>query len=121
VGPPSLLATSPRDQAITQLQKAGAPQPLTASLLASEALLHTISIRACLLNALAVLPDGRLASGSRDKTIKLWDPTTANPKSSQPQFIADAAILTLAFLPAPPTLVAGDASGRLHWLRLPGP
>jgi WD40 repeat protein len=72
-------------------------------------------------NALAVLPDGRLASGADDRTIKLWDPTSAEPESNHPQFIADAAITSLAFLPAPPTLVAGDASGRLHWLRLPGP
>ena len=71
--------------------------------------------------ALAVLPDGRLASGADDLTIKLWDPASREPKSSQPQFVADAAILALAFLPAVSTLVAGDASGRLHWLRLPGP
>ncbi len=84
-------------------------------------MLHTISIRACLLNALAVLPDGRLASWTWDHTIKLWVPTSTKPASSQPQFIADAAITALAFLPATSTLVAGDASGRLHWLRLPGP
>ena len=120
-GPPSLPATSLRDEAITQLQKAGAPQPLTASLLASEALLHPLSNRVSTLNALAVLPDVRLASGAGDLTIKLWDPATANPKSSQPQFITEAAITALAFLPAPPTLVAGDASSRLHWLRLPWP
>ena len=120
MGPPSLPATSLRDQAITQLQKAGAPQTLTASLLASEALLYTISIRACLLNALAVLPEGRLASGAGDHAIKLWDPTSTKPASTRLLLITDAAILTLAFLPTPPTLVAGDASGRLHWLRLPG-
>jgi hypothetical protein len=71
--------------------------------------------------ALAVLPDGRLASGANDRTIKLWDPTSAKPESDQPQFVADAAISALAFLPAASTLVADDASGRLHWLRLPGP
>jgi len=120
-GPPSLPAKSLRDEAITQLQKAGAPQPLTASLLASEALLQPLSKRVSTLNALAVLPDGQVTSGTWDHTIKLWDPASGEPKSSQPQFIADAAILTLAFLPTPPTLVAGDASSRLHWLRLPGP
>jgi WD40 repeat protein len=72
-------------------------------------------------HALAVLPGGRLASGADDGTIKLWDPASAKPKSSQPQFIADAAITALAFLPAPPALVAGDASGKLHWLQLGPP
>ena len=84
-------------------------------------MLHPLSNRVSTLNALAVLPDGQLASGTWDHTINLWDPTTANPESSQPQFVADAAITALAFLPATSTLVAGDASGRLHWLRLPGP
>ena len=202
-GPSDPAATSLRDQAVTQLQKAGGLRPLTASLLADEALLRTLSGHASTVNALAVLPDGRLASGADDRTIKLWDPASgqlqatleghsnwvralavlpdgrlasggddrtiklwdpasgqlqatleghsdwvralavlpdgrlasgaddrtiklwdpasAKPEFDQPQFMADAAILTLAFLPATSTLVAGDASGRLHWLRLPGP
>ena len=91
------------------------------ALQACEALLRKLSGHGTTLNALAVLPDGRLASGADDRTIKLWDPTNAKPESDQPQFVADAAILALAFLPATSTLVAGDASGRLHWLRLPGP
>jgi hypothetical protein len=71
-------------------------------------------------NALAVLPGGRLASGAFDGTIKLWDPASGEPESSQLLFVADAAITALAFLPGGSILVAGDASGRLHWLRLPG-
>ena len=91
------------------------------ALQACEALLRKLSGHGTTLNALAVLPGGRLASGADDGTIQLWDPTSGEPESSQPQFVADAAILALAFLPAVSTLVAGDASGRLHWLRLPGP
>jgi hypothetical protein len=113
-GTSDATATSLRDQAIAQLQKAGGSLPLTVSLQAPEALLRTLNGHASAVRALAVLPDGQLASGSSNHTIKLLDPTSANPKSSKPQFIADAAILTLAFLPASSTLVAGDASGRLH-------
>ncbi len=71
--------------------------------------------------ALAVLPGGRLASGSDDRTIKLWDPASGEAGSSQLLFVADSAITALAFLSGASILVAGDASGRLHWLRLSGP
>jgi WD40 repeat protein len=69
----------------------------------------------------AALPDGRLASGSIDATIKLWDPASGEAGSSQLLFVADAAITSLAFLPDASILVAGDASGRLHWLQLGAP
>jgi WD40 repeat protein len=67
--------------------------------------------------ALAVLGDGRLASGSRDNTIRLWDP---NQPDGAPRvlFVADAAITALVAHPTHPLLIAGDASGRLHWLQL---
>jgi predicted NACHT family NTPase len=71
-------------------------------------------------NTLAVLPGGRLASGSADNTIKLWDPASREPGTCQLLFVADAAITAMDFLPASSILVAGDASGRVHWLRLPG-
>jgi WD40 repeat protein len=67
--------------------------------------------------ALAVLGDGRLASGSDDNTIRLWD---ANQPDSAPRvlFVADADITALVAHPTRPLLIAGDSSGRLHWLQL---
>ena len=69
--------------------------------------------------ALAALGDGRLASGSDDATIRLWDPARA-AGAPQVLFVADAAITALVAHPTRPMLVAGDDSGRLHWLELPG-
>ena len=69
------------------------------------------------MNALTVLGDGRLASGSTDNTIRLWDPCRPDG-APRVIFVADAAITALAWVPAHQLLVAGDASGRLHGLEL---
>jgi WD40 repeat protein len=69
-------------------------------------------------NALAGLSDGRFASGSDDKTIRLWDPDHPNG-TPQVLFVAEAAITALAVHHSRHLLIAGDESGRLHWLQLP--
>ncbi len=64
--------------------------------------------------ALCVLPDGRLASGSYDNTIRLWD-VTAGAETARLEI--DAPIPCIAALPSG-RLVAGDSLGRLHWLEI---
>jgi hypothetical protein len=48
-------------------------RPLTASLQESSSLIRALEGHNSYVSTLALLPDGRLASGSGDHTIKLWD------------------------------------------------
>jgi WD40 repeat protein len=68
---------------------------------------------------LAALPDGRLASVGEDRTIRIWECHNGSWSGSV-VFVADDEIYALALFPGPAVLVAGDASGRLHWLQLAG-
>jgi len=67
-------------------------------------------------NAVAVTPDGKqIISVSNDKTLKVWDLETRKIVAS---FKGDGELLACAVAPDGITIVAGEASGRLHFLRL---
>jgi len=66
----------------------------------------------------AVTPDDRLAiSASWDKTLKVWDLHSGQVLAT---FIAESAVCACAAAPDRETIVAGEASGRIHFLRLEG-
>jgi WD40 repeat protein len=69
-------------------------------------------------DAVAVTPDGKHAiSGSGDKTLRVWDIESGQVIAS---FIGDAPLRACAIAPDGRTIVAGEASGRVHFLRLIG-
>jgi WD40 repeat protein len=66
--------------------------------------------------SVAVAPDGRHAvSGSDDRTLKVWDLETGSPVAT---FSADGPLYACAVAPDGLTIVAGGASGRVHFLRM---
>jgi WD40 repeat protein len=66
----------------------------------------------------AIAPDGKTAiSASDDKTLKIWDLLTGKEIAS---FSGDGAFNCCAISPDGVTVVAGDAWGRVHFLRLEG-
>jgi WD40 repeat protein len=75
--------------------------------------LHSSSVR-----AIAVTLDGKtVISGSSDNTIKIWDLATRKEIAT---FTGESPILCCAVAPDGVTIVAGEDSGRLHFLRLQG-
>ena len=68
------------------------------------------------LTTLAVLPDGRIASGAWDNTVRVWDPRSGRQLA---MFHADAPITALLAHPNG-LIVAGDKSGAVHFLRRMG-
>ena len=80
--------------------------------------IRTLAGHTSLVYAVAVTPDGRYAiSGSSDKTLKVWDIESGKILAS---FSGDAPFLACAISPDDRTIVAGDESGRVHFLRLIG-
>jgi WD40 repeat protein len=74
---------------------------------------HTSAIR-----AVAITLDGQRAiSGSYDNTLKVWDLKSGQVITS---FNGDGALRCCAVAPDGVTIVAGEESGRVHFLRLEG-
>ena len=68
--------------------------------------------------AVAVTPDGRRAiSTAYDSTLKVWDLQTGQTLAS---FTGDSHMDTFAIASDGVTIVAGEVSGRVHFLRLEG-
>jgi WD40 repeat protein len=66
--------------------------------------------------AVAVTVDGRRAlSASDDRTLRLWDPENGSEIAI---FIADSSINSCTFAGDGRRIVAGDASGQVHFLEL---
>ena len=69
-------------------------------------------------NAIALTPDGKtVISGSSDHTIKIWDLGTDEEIAT---FTGESPITCCLVAPDGVTIVAGEGSGRVHFLRLQG-
>lgn len=79
---------------------------------------RTLSGHRSYVNAIAFSPDGKhIISGSHDSTLKVWDWQTGEVIAS---FTGDIGILCCAIAGDRLTIVAGDASGQVHFLQLEG-
>jgi WD40 repeat protein len=66
--------------------------------------------------AVALTADGRRAlSGSEDNTLKVWDVVAGDPVAA---FFGEGGITHVQLAADRRTMVAGDASGAVHSLRL---
>ncbi|MGB7445022.1 MAG: hypothetical protein WA919_28465 [Coleofasciculaceae cyanobacterium] len=91
--------------------------PFTPSLMPpGTPLLPTLSGHSSPVWAVAITPDGKqVVSASEDKSLKVWDLHTGQEIAS---FTGDGMLPCCAVAPDGVTIVAGDASGRVHFLRL---
>ena len=65
---------------------------------------------------MAVTPDGRRAvSGSNDQTLRLWDLENGEEIAA---FTGESGMQSCAVAPEGHTVIAGERSGRMHFLRL---
>jgi hypothetical protein len=80
--------------------------------------LQTLTEDFTFVQAVAIAPDGkRVISASFDKTLRIWDMASGKEIAS---FIGDNWFNCCAIAPDGVTVVAGDQSGPMHFLRLEG-
>lgn len=93
--------------------------PLKANLeRANEGALRTFVGHSDSVYSVAIAPDGKTAiSASGDDTLKIWDLLTGKGIAS---FSGENEFTCCAIAPDGVTVVAGDRSGRVHFLRLEG-
>lgn len=81
--------------------------------------LLTLAGHASLVRAVVVTPDGKHAvSASFDSTLRIWDLETGDAVAT---FNCDSGAVCCAYSDALKLIVAGDVTGRLHFLRLEEP
>lgn len=92
-------------------------RPLTSNLISPGGSLRlTFTGHSRSVNAVAITPDGkRVISASYDNTLKLWNLETGEEIAT---FTGEAPFLCCAVAPDGVTIVAGESSGRVHFLRL---
>ncbi len=75
---------------------------------------HTLIGHSGSVNAVSITSDENyIVSASNDSTLKIWDFKTGKEISA---FIGDSAIISIIFSPDDATIVAGERSGRVHFL-----
>ena len=70
------------------------------------------------INSITPVGPNAFATGSSDGTIRLWVLGSSRTESNL-SFVSDSPIMALVYFKLSHVLVAGDASGHLHWLQLP--
>jgi len=84
----------------------------------SGKLIRTLEGHAGGIYAIALTADGgRAVSASYDQTLKVWDIKNGKMIAS---FTGDSAMISCALSTDGRTIIAGEASGRVHFLRLEG-
>lgn len=79
-------------------------------------LVYTLEGHQATVNSIAITSDGkRLISASTDQTLRLWDITQGAMISC---FNTDGSLFTCSIAPDDKTIVAGEESGRIHFLHL---